>query len=171
MRDALQRALDPFSRKIASLVVLGLVKLVYKSDKQQQLQAAMLDGELRDKLKHYQNYGFTHHPHNDAECLTLFANGDKAEGLVVAVNDRRYHMQVEQGEVALYDDQKQVVYLTRDGIRIETARRIDLKASDMTVDVPLVKFTGDIDVSGIRFLPHTHGGVERGGAETDPPSA
>lgn len=170
MREALQRALDPYARKIANMIGTGVIKLIYKSDAMQKLQVSMLEGELRDKVLHYQSYGFAQHPHPGAESLVLFVNGDKTEGLAIVVNDQRYHLQVEQGEVAIYDDQKQVVHLTRSGIKIETSKRIDMKAADMTVDVPLVKFTGDIDVSGIKFFSHDHGGIERGGSKTDPPS-
>lgn len=156
MMDQLQRVLEPYARKFTNLMGLGLVKIIYASDEMQKLQVKMLEGELRDKLSHVQNYGFSIHPHPDSEALVLFPNGDKTEGLVISVNDRRYYLQVERGEVAIYDDLKQKVHLTRDGIIIKSDQKI-------TLDAPETHVTKKLIIDGLEFNAHTHTDVEPGG--------
>jgi len=52
-----------------------------------------------------------------AECVTLFVNGDRSHPVVIVVADRRHRIKgMEPGEIALYDDQKQQVHITRDGV-------------------------------------------------------
>lgn len=141
MLEQLQKLTDPLARKITNMLAIGVVKVIYKSGDMQRLQAKMLEGELRDKLKHYQPYGMSIHPHPGSEALALFPNGDKAEGLVITVNDRRYYLQVERGEVAIYDDLSQKVHLTREGIKIVSTKAVD-------IDAPVTRFSGDAVIAG-----------------------
>lgn len=117
--------------------------------KMRTLQTRLLFDELRDGLEHVEPYGFTAEPKLDgqAEAFALFFDGERSHGVVISVADRRYRITgMRQGEVALYDDLGQRIYLTRDGIRIETPKRIDVVAgSDASVRVA---GNAQIDVAG-----------------------
>jgi phage gp45-like len=55
-----------------------------------------------------------------AEAVVVFTGGNRSHGVVVVVGDRRYRLKdMADGEVAIYDDQKQKVHLTRDGIVVD----------------------------------------------------
>jgi phage gp45-like len=55
-----------------------------------------------------------------AEAIVLFLSGNRSHGVVIAQDDRRFRPTgLKEGEVCLYDDQKQQVVLTREGIRIK----------------------------------------------------
>lgn len=148
-----------------NLVNYGKVSLTYKG-KPQKLQMPGKSGTTRDHVPHFLPYGFTVNPHKGAETLTVNLEGDAAQGLCIVVSDRRYHLQVEQGEVAIYDDLKQKVHLTRDGIVIHSSKKL-------TIDVPDTLITGNVTIekectiSGIAFTPHYHD--ESIGSQTSPP--
>lgn len=150
----------------SNIAQYGKLSLTYSGQPGQpyRLQLAGKNNVVRDQVHHAQPYGFVSHALPGAEHVTLQLGGDAASSICIVVADRRYVMEVAAGEVALHDDQGQHVHLTRDGIVITSTKGV-------TVDTPLVTFTGDIEVSGIRFLPHQHGGIVRGGADTDPPKA
>lgn len=75
--------------------------------------------------------------------------GLRSHGIVIAVEDRRYRMTgLQSGEVALYDDLGQQVYLTREGILIKSPGTISLQgqgvvtvqsAAEADVIAPTVK--------------------------------
>lgn len=148
-----------------NLVNYGKVSLTYKG-KPQKLQMPGKSGTTRDHVPHLLPYGFTANPHQGAESLTVNLAGDAAQGLCIVVSDRRYHLQVEQGEVAIYDDLKQKVHLTRDGIVIHSSKKL-------TIDTPTTHITGDViidkecTISGIAFTPHVH--PESIGSQTGAP--
>ena len=115
MIRTIKRMLDPIVRRVRLIARRAVVRLVYDDPKMQELQLAIFSGEVRDRVEHWQPYGLAYHPHPGAEALVLALGGNTDHGAVVCVGDRRYRITgLAQGEVALYDDQGQVIHLKRD---------------------------------------------------------
>lgn len=88
------------------MVTRGVVRLIDDAVKMQELQVTALAGEVLDGVEHIQQYGFTAHPHPDADCLILNVGANRAHPIVIAVEDRRYRTKgLAEGEVALYTDE------------------------------------------------------------------
>lgn len=101
--------------------------------------------ETHDDLPVVQHYGIASRPQDGADAVVLFPGGDRSRGLVIAFNDRRYQLDLAPGEVALHDDQGQVVRLGRDGVAVDGAKKVDINclgpvnviaADTVTVDAP-----------------------------------
>ncbi|WP_303763541.1 phage baseplate assembly protein V [Sphingobium yanoikuyae] len=85
----------------------------------QSLQVDLLADETQDAAEHFQPYGYAAHPKPGAEAIALAVGGLRGHGLVITVADRRYRVKgLQEGEVAVHDDQGQVVLLGREGIRV-----------------------------------------------------
>lgn len=113
---AIAKVVAPLQRRVQLGVSRAVVKMVNDSLKCQGLQISMLAGELQDGVEHFQPYGFTAHPKPGAEGVFLSVGGNRSHGIVVCVGDRRYRLKgLEEGEVALYDDQGSKVHLKRGG--------------------------------------------------------
>lgn len=137
----MSRTLEPLARRIRHLVARALVRLVDADKQMQTLQTEVLDQEVLDAVEHWEGYGLTAHPHPDAEGLLLCAGGQRARAIVVAVADRRYRLKgLQAGEVALYDDQGQVVRLGRTGITVEAARGVIINGN--------VHINGNLSITG-----------------------
>lgn len=93
-------------RGIIDAVIEGAIK---------RLVAKGLIGESFANREYFQHYGFTSRPLAGAECI-LVREGNHV--VAIASDDRRYRIALEEGEVAIYDDQGQVVHLRR-GNRIQ----------------------------------------------------
>lgn len=149
---------------IKNLISRATVKLVDAKTKLQTLQLGLFFGELKGNIEHFEPYGFTAHPHPEAEALAAFFGGDRSHGVVVTVADRRFRLkELKQGEVALYDDLGQKIVLTRDGIALTTPLNLTatvkgtmtatvsgettLKCPTLTVDCPQSTFTGSVTVN------------------------
>lgn len=112
---AINAVTAPLARRARLAVRRGIVKLVYDNPKMQELQLAIFSGEIRDHVERWEEYGITSHPFPEAEALVLALGGNAGHSAVVCVADRRYRLTaLAEGEVALYDDQGQVIHLKRD---------------------------------------------------------
>ncbi|WP_410098385.1 phage baseplate assembly protein V [Sutterella wadsworthensis] len=150
------------------IMARGVVSAADGAKKMRAVQVRLLADEVRDDLEHVEPYGFTSEPKDDEqpEAFALFFGGDRSHGIVFCVADRRFRLKnMKPGEVAIYDDLGQKVYLTRDGLVIETPGTLTatvggnltaevagdaaLKASSVKLDTPATTLTGTLTVQGL----------------------
>lgn len=116
---ALERLLDPLKRRVLLMIGRGIIRLVDDAQGIQHMQIRGLADEVLGRVDRLQEYGFTSVPKPGAEVLFAAVGGDRSHSVVIGVEDRRYRLTgLQGGEVALYDDQGQVVHLRRDGIHV-----------------------------------------------------
>lgn len=149
---------------LRGLLGRGVVESVDDTPMMRTIQAEFLPGDVREGLEHFEPYGFTSRVKQGAEAIGAFFNGDRSHGVVLVTADRRFRLHVEEGEVAVFDDQGQKVVLKRDGILVETPKNLTatvggnalatvsgtttLKSGDVTIDAPSVHITGTLSVDG-----------------------
>lgn len=149
---------------LRGLLARGVVESVDDSPMMRTVQAEFLPGDIREGLEHFEPYGFTSRVKEGAEAIGAFFNGDRSHGVVLVTADRRFRLHVEEGEVAVFDDQGQKVVLKRDGILVETPKNLTatvggntvatvsgtttLKSGAVTIDAPSVHITGKLAVDG-----------------------
>lgn len=132
IRELTSRVMMMFSR--------GVVRAVDDTGGRQKVQVELFKGELRDGVEHMQNYGFTSHPTGgDAAVASL--GGNREQCIVLIVDDRRYRLKLEPGEVAIYDDLGQSFQLLRDMVKVTAIQHIEIQA-------PTIKLVGALDVVG-----------------------
>ncbi|MDQ7010359.1 MAG: phage baseplate assembly protein V [Mariprofundaceae bacterium] len=168
----IEKIVAPIRRRLRLLVTRGVVKLINDAAKMQELQITGLADEVLDGVERIQQYGFTAHPHPDADCLVLNVGASRSHPVVIAVDDRRYRLHLSEGEVAMYDDQGQAVKLLRGGIVIESANGSAHNGNltvngNTTINGDLTvngngAITGSLTIGGIDFAGHTHPGDSGG---------
>lgn len=132
IRDLGNRVMMMFGR--------GVLRGVNDSNGRQQLQVELLKDELRDGVEHMQNYGFTSHP-KGGDVAVAFIGGNREQGIVLVVDDRRYRISLEPGEVAIYDDLGNKIELLRDMVKVTAIQHVEVLA-------PTIKLIGDLEVVG-----------------------
>lgn len=179
----------PLARRIRLVIARGFVRLVNDTLKMQGLQVSLLADEVRSDVERFQQYGFTSHPHPNAEAIVVFPGGNRDHGIVIAVDDRRYRLKnLAQGEVALYTDEGDYVLLKRN-------RNIEVLAgTKVKVTAPVTEIVGNATISGTLTVSgavttlaglavtgtltnngtnvgstHRHGGVQTGSGTTGVP--
>ncbi len=161
-------------RCLISAVVEGVIK---------RFSASGRVDETFESREYFQHYGFTSRPKANAEGIIINAGNHY---IMIASDDRRYRIALEDGEAALYDDLGQRVHLTRHGIEAvspmkisATAPLVEVIASEkVTFTTPLVEISGDLEVAGdvsdgVRTMAadraiyngHRHGGSPEPDAE------
>ncbi|MEO6217769.1 MAG: phage baseplate assembly protein V [Sphingomonas sp.] len=107
------------NRRVQMMVSRATIAKVDDDPMIQELQVELLSDETQESVEHFQPYGFAAHPKAGAEAIMLAVGGLRSHGLVINVADRRYRLTgLQEGEVAIHDDQGQKVLLGRDGITI-----------------------------------------------------
>jgi phage baseplate assembly protein V len=137
------------ARKMRNMVQRGTVSMVDDERKMQENQVALLDTELIDKAERVQQYGFSSHPQNDAECYVLFCGADHAHPLVFCVDDRRYRFKAtKQGEVVIYTDEGDSIHLGRENTITVTTKHFVVKAEeDITLQTKVFKLEAETSAS------------------------
>jgi phage baseplate assembly protein V len=124
----------------------------------QLLQLRLGQDEVRDNTPRLAEFGFTSMPPAGADAVLVFIGGDRSNGVVIATGHQASRLKnLKAGEVAIYDDQGQSVFLTRAGIVINGG------GHPVTV-------IGDVITDGISLKHHVHGGISPGSSNTGGPA-
>lgn len=106
------------------------------------VQVTVLDGETLPKVRRVEPYGVSSRPKPGAQVYMLFPGGDRAQGFALVIGDKRYQMDLQEGEVALHDDDGNFVRLGTGGVATVRA------SVKVIADTPLFQTTGDVLVGG-----------------------
>ena len=119
----------PLQARVMGMLARAVITAVNDAASAQALQIETLADDAADEVERFAQYGFTSVPHPGAEAIVAAMGGLRSHGVVIAVEDRRYRLKgLKSGEVALFDDQDQVVKLGREGVEITTPRRMRIEA-------------------------------------------
>ena len=140
----------PIVECIKNMLAKGVLSLIDSSKKMQTAQIMMLADETAD-LPYFEQYGFTSRPNPGAEAVASFYDGDRSHGVILCIADRRYRLTgLSSGEVAVYDDTGQSIVLKKSGVVINGGGKPVMltNTSEVTLDTPLARFTGNIVAAG-----------------------
>ncbi|WP_050469166.1 phage baseplate assembly protein V [Herbaspirillum chlorophenolicum] len=108
----------------------------------EKIQVEVLDGEPLDNIKRVEPYGFSYRPKPGSQAHLVFPSGDRSYGVALIVGDKRYQMDLQEGEVAIHDDEGNFMQLKRGGTILAKA------ATEVIAETPLFKTTGDAQIGG-----------------------
>ena len=171
------------TERIAKCSITG----AYSTNKMREVQIQLSDGEVRDKVEHYEPFGFTSEMIADGntDAVVVFTDESRGLGMVVCVADRRYRpTDLKPGEVCVYDKKGRKVYFKEDGIVVEgvdspvtinTSSKVIINANttingNVTVNGN-INSTGNMTGGSVSLQEHVHSGVQSGGSNTGAPVA
>lgn len=133
--NSIRTMLLPLKQSLNNLIARGTVEGVDDSKAIQRIRASLLSNEVHPKIERFQNYGFTANPTLNSDCLTIFQNGNRTQGYVIAVEDRKFRLKgLESGEVALYTDEGDKIVLKRSNTIEVTTKTLNI-ISENTVNI------------------------------------
>lgn len=111
------KLIAPLRRRVRLMVSRAILSAVSDGAGIQLVQVKLLDGEVRDGVERFQDYGFTSVPVPGAEGVMVCVSGDRDHGIVIKIDDRRARMKgLQPADVAVYDNRGQFIHLHQDGI-------------------------------------------------------
>lgn len=79
------------------------------------VQVATVADNTRDRAEKFEPYGFASNPESGAECLVFQVNGDPSHVVVLAAGDRSQRVEINAGEVAVYNRHGASIILRANG--------------------------------------------------------
>ncbi|NBB51509.1 phage baseplate assembly protein V [Rhizobium sp. CRIBSB] len=131
--SAAAKAMAAIRGRVARVVSRFRLTRLDASGAVQRLQGEALAGEILEGVERVQDYGLQSRPLPGAEGVMLSTAGSRAQGVVIVLGDRRYRLELAEGEVALADDLGQCVHLTRDGIRVTSSLAVEIEAPTISL--------------------------------------
>lgn len=96
-----------------------------------------------------QHYGFTSAPLAGAEFIALPIGGNSKHVVVIATEDARYRLKLQDGEVALYSDEGDHVHFKRGRVLELVTETLVVKASTkVRFETPMIETTGEYQGEG-----------------------
>lgn len=163
MNPELRRSFSALKQRLSLMVARASLNSTNDGGQMQTAQIGVLEDEVRDDAERFQNYGFTSHPLAGAEAAVVFPNGDRAHGMILAVDDRRYRLKsLAPGEVAIYTDEGdkvvlkrgRVVEITTETLRVNAATKVELNAP--TIEMNGQTLTANMSVSANLNAPQSN---------------
>lgn len=115
----------------------------------------------------FQHYGFTSSPLAGAEYICIPVGGNSQHAVVVASEDGRYRLTLNNGEVALYTDEGDKVHLKRGRvIEMETDTLIVKATTKVSFQTPLLETSGTVTIEkglAVKGNIVTNGSIGAGG--------
>lgn len=152
---AVSRAFADLRRRLNFIVQRGVVTKVVELDGIQRVELDFGDG--RKVLGHrLQEYGFTSYPKTGAQAVVLNVGGMAGNPLCIVAEDGRFRILVEEGEVAMYNDDGTFVKITKDGkVRINSDLIVGGKITAEDVEADTI-VGGTVSSHGKVLHTHTH---------------
>jgi len=133
-----------FGTGIATRIETGIVQL------------RLATGIINDRIKRVHNYGFMSRPLPGAKAYTLFVGGDTSRGIAICIEDERYEIELQPGDVAVHDHRGNFVHLHENGIKtftpktveIEAGENVNVKCENATVEATKTTITSETEING-----------------------
>jgi phage baseplate assembly protein V len=161
----------PIKRRVMLTVARGWLDSVDDATTAQTAQVNLLEGETAE-LERFQNYGFTSVPPQNCDVAAVFVGGNRAHGIVVAIEDRAHRPTgLNAKDVALYTAKGQRVYLDHDNdLVLLGSSPANFVALANLVLTELQAIQSDQIALKVDLLAHVHSGGTLGGGLTGPPN-
>jgi phage baseplate assembly protein V len=145
------------------------------SGTQQKMRLKGVSGEELREVVRIQPYGFTSHPPAGSEGLLMNLGGRSDRAVVIGVEHPQSRPKgLGAGSQAIYDQHGNIVSLVQGKANFKHTTEIVLEAggTTLTINAAGVTITGArVEHDGKNIgKTHTHSGIVRGGANTDPPN-
>lgn len=148
-RKIVKNLVAPLARSVRLMLTRGEITLTDASKETQVVQVKGLDGELLGEAQYPQHWGFTSRPLKGSSGILAALFGARSQTVVLASFDARWRPKdLEEGEVCLFDDKGQRIYLRRDKIEVISPFTVLVTTPLMTLDAANTVIKGNVQIDG-----------------------
>ena len=172
VRNIIKHMVGPLAKRVRMSIAKAVIDSVTDSADIQSLKVQILADEVIGSIERMQEYGFSSVPFNGTEAVAVFAGGNRANGVIIATDDRRHRPKGSEGDTFIYNAAGAIIKLDNatGDIELTAPSGFKINASDIFLGDEL---TGESAVKGESLKSwldtHTHVGSAPG-SPTSPPS-
>ncbi len=167
---------DKLKNRVSNVFFRGTIRATKPGSKKESntAQVETIGTAILEDVPIVQDYGFASRPKPGSRAITVNLCGSSDNSVIIATDDARYRVDLEDGEVALYTDEGDKIHFRRDRI-------LEIVSKKIKIDADLIVFSGTLQASEIRdsfgtlskfrenYLQHTHTSTAPG-TPTSPPT-
>lgn len=148
--------------RLGMMISRGTLEKVDPKKKMYEIDVKVSRDEQHTKIEFFQGYGFKANPKKPtkkekAEALIVYPGGDRSHAIAVTVADRRYPIELKEGEVVVHHHSGDKIHFTDDGVFVSSAKKLHFKAPNIILE-------GDVDLGGTGGkLVHRKGDADSAG--------
>lgn len=122
IQGAVLAATRPIAATMRAMIGRAALKAIAEANGLRLVQVQVREGELRDRVEHFEPYGFTGYAPPGAEAIVAHVQAVSGHPVVLVIADRRYRPKdLLEGEVAVFSKFAQLFKLDKDGNAILSA--------------------------------------------------
>lgn len=149
VRRIVEKMVSPVARSVRMMMTRCTIALSDASREIQSVQVKGLKGEVLGGAQYPQHYGFRSVPLPGASGFIGALFGSRNQSFLLGTTDARFNPKgLKPGEVCIFDNRGQLVYLRETGIEIISPLAVTVTTPLLTVDAAQARFTGDIQLDG-----------------------
>lgn len=148
-RKIVKKLVSPLARSVRLMLTRGEITLTDASKETQTVQVKGLDGELLGEAQYPQHWGFTSRPLKGSSGILAALFGARSQTVLLSSFDARWRPKdLAEGEVCLFDDKGQRIYLRRDKIEVISPLAVLVTTPLVTLDAATSIVKGDVQIDG-----------------------
>ena len=136
MRSMLERWIAPLKRRLAQMVLEGIVNTVDDSGVMQVMSVEVGSGEPLEPVQRIQPHGITSNPEEGSEALVVLVGGNRDRPVAVVVGTGASRPTgLDAGEVAVYRNPSNMILFKANGeIEVTCEGTFSVNGTNLTVD-------------------------------------
>lgn len=139
-----KKLLKPLYQRIMLSIARAVIDEIKTGDKFQAGKVGLFSDEVREEIDQMQEYGFCSRAKNGADAIVVFVGGNRDNGVIIATEDSRYRVTLEEGEVAIYTDEGDYIHFKRNNeIAVSTKKLTITVDGDAEITATNVNLTAD----------------------------
>lgn len=156
---------------LCNMVRLGVVKR-HRVGKTQTWQIETVNGEIVENAKHLEQYGITSRAPEGSETLIFNVQGCRTNNIVLNIGNRELRFkELNEGEVAIYDNSGNLIHLKNGGnIELTASQTVTINSKTAVITAETTTINGKVNLAGggagiarlgdkVKVDPNTHEGT------------
>jgi len=147
VRQIVGKVMSPLARSVRLMLTRCVITLTDATKEIQTVQVKALDGEVLGEVQYPQHWGFTSRPLRGSSGILGSLFGSRRQSVLLGSVDARWRPRdLAEGEVCLFDDRGQRIYLRRDKVEVISPLAVVVQSPLVTIDAASSTFTGDVQI-------------------------
>ena len=147
LKRAISDMIRPLRNRVYTMITRAVIETVNDTDGMQLVKLNLLAGEARDGVERFQNFGFSSHPPDSAECVAVAIGGNTDHLIIIVADDRASRITgLLKGESVQFNDKGEFWKIKSDGTIEGKVKKLKIEnASNEFMDL-LIKFMNEVEI-------------------------
>ena len=153
MKDLVSSMIRPLRNRVYTMITRAVIETVNDTDGMQLVKVNLLAGEARDNIERFQNFGFSSHPPDSAECVAVSIGGNRDHLIIIVADDRASRITgLVKGESVQYNDKGEFWKIKTNGNIEGKVKKLEINNNLHEFMDLLIQFMNEVEIGETNTL-------------------